>query len=93
MAGVKSKKEKGCCLSCKTNNIVDFNIEEINRLIKSRRSVFVDQFSEQKIEKKIIHQLLENANWAPSHGKTEPWRFFVFSGKGLKKFEIGRAHV
>ncbi|WP_020532165.1 nitroreductase family protein [Flexithrix dorotheae] len=65
---------------------MSFNTEEVNRLIKSRRSVFVDQFSEQTIDKKIIEQLLENANWAPSHGKTEPWRFFVFSGDGLKKF-------
>ncbi|MBX2842291.1 MAG: nitroreductase [Flammeovirgaceae bacterium] len=65
---------------------MDFNTEEINRLIKSRRSVFVDQFSEQKIDKSIIQQLLENANWAPSHGKTEPWRFFIFTGEGLQKF-------
>jgi nitroreductase len=23
---------------------------------------------------------LENANWAPTHGKTEPWRFTIFAG-------------
>lgn len=27
----------------------------------------------------MIDELLENANWAPTHGMTEPWRFFVFS--------------
>ncbi len=30
----------------------------------------------------IIWQLLENANWAPTHKFTEPWRFTVFSGEG-----------
>ena len=31
----------------------------------------------------IVHQILENANWAPTHKFTEPWRFVVFTGKGL----------
>ena len=26
--------------------------------------------------------LFENANWAPTHGLTEPWRFTVFQGDG-----------
>lgn len=30
-------------------------------------------------------QILENANWAPTHKRTEPWRFSVFSGNGLQK--------
>ena len=29
--------------------------------------------------------MLENANWAPTHKLTEPWRFVVFAGEGLKK--------
>ena len=33
----------------------------------------------------IINQMLENANWAPTHKFTEPWRFVVFSGDGLKQ--------
>ena len=24
-----------------------------------------------------VEQLLEAANWAPTHGRTEPWRFVV----------------
>jgi len=27
--------------------------------------------------------MLEAANWAPTHGHTEPWRFKVFSGNAL----------
>lgn len=26
-----------------------------------------------------VEQILEAANWAPTHGKTEPWRFAVLS--------------
>ena len=32
--------------------------------------------------------MLENANWAPTHGMTEPWRFFVHSGSA--KTRLGR---
>jgi nitroreductase len=33
----------------------------------------------------LIEAMLEAANWAPSHGDTEPWRFTVFSGEGRQK--------
>ncbi len=57
-----------------------------NQLARSRRSVFPDQFEAgKKIEDAIIRQILENATWAPTHGKTEPWQFTVFSGEGLSK--------
>ena len=29
--------------------------------------------------------MLDAANWAPSHGHTEPWRFTVFTGNGRQK--------
>ncbi len=63
-----------------------YNIQEINHLIRHRRSVFPRQYSGKKVDTAIIEQILENANWAPTHGKTEPWRFFVFAEDGLKKF-------
>ena len=28
---------------------------------------------------------MENANWAPNHKHTEPWRFKIFRGNALKK--------
>src|SRR5258708_12310982 len=62
------------------------SIEQINHLIRSRRSVFPDQFEKDStIPEDIIWQLLENANWAPNHKQTDPWRFVVFSGEGRKK--------
>ena len=65
---------------------MQYNVEEINHLIRNRRSVFPKQFEEGKhIPDEIIQQILENATWAPNHGHTEPWRFVVFTGEGLKK--------
>ena len=61
-----------------------FEVQEFNKLIKNRRSVYPPQFSEEKIENEIIEQILENANWAPTHRHTEPWRFVVFSGNSLE---------
>ncbi|MBS1947134.1 MAG: nitroreductase [Bacteroidetes bacterium] len=60
--------------------------EQFNHLVKSRRSVFLKQFMKgEQVPDKIIWQLLENANWAPTHKHTAPWRFCVFTGEGLKK--------
>ncbi|UZO81078.1 nitroreductase [Aquimarina sp. ERC-38] len=59
------------------------NIEDI---IKSRRSVFPPQFTDQKISKEVIQQILESANWAPTHKKTEPWRFKVIRNQQREKF-------
>src|SRR5689334_18354018 len=65
---------------------MDYNIDEINRLIRNRRSVFPKQYQEGRfVPDEIIKQILENATWAPSHGQTEPWKFVVFTGEGLKK--------
>lgn len=59
--------------------------EEINELIAQRRSVFVEQFSGARVDDAIINRMLENANWAPTHKLTEPWRFVVYTGEGLGK--------
>ncbi len=62
-----------------------YNIEEINQLIRNRRSVFPKDYTGEKVSDEIVRQMIENANWAPNHKLTEPWRFVVFSGEGLKK--------
>ena len=38
-----------------------------------------------KDENEVVHQILENATWAPNHGQTEPWKFLVFTEDGLKR--------
>src|SRR5215218_415017 len=65
---------------------MEYNAEEINQLIRSRRSVFPKQFETgKKIDDAIVQEILINATWAPNHGQTEPWRFVVFTDKGLEK--------
>ncbi len=56
--------------------------------IKHRRSVYPHQFKDEILSTQEIKKLLEAANWAPTHRKTEPWRFKVFSSK----FKTEAAH-
>jgi nitroreductase len=63
---------------------MQFNPEEVNQLIRQRRSVFPKDYSGDTISNAMVEQLLENANWAPTHKLTEPWRFRVFTGGGLQ---------
>src|SRR5687768_14376709 len=68
-------------------------IQIINSLIRNRRSLFQQQFSGEPVDDSIVQQMLENANWAPTHKLTEPWRFTVFSGEGIKKLAVMQAGV
>jgi nitroreductase len=60
-----------------------YNIEEINSLIQNRRSIYPAQYSGRRVDDLIVEKMLENANWAPTHKRTEPWRFIVFTDTGL----------
>ena len=62
-----------------------FDIEQLNEVIAKRRSIFPKDYSDEKVPEHIIKQMLTNANWAPTYGTTEPWRFVVFTGDGLQK--------
>jgi nitroreductase len=55
-------------------------IAHIQQAIANRRSFALGDLSDQPVERAHITQILEAANWAPSHGKTEPWRFVVYTG-------------
>lgn len=52
----------------------------ILQTIRTRRSIGVAQLKPDTIPQEVIDQALEAANWAPSHGETEPWRFTIFTG-------------
>jgi nitroreductase len=62
-----------------------FSIEETNALIRNRRSIYPTSYSDIPVDENIIRDMLANANWAPTHKLTEPWRFVVFQKEGLKK--------
>lgn len=65
---------------------MQYNLSEINEIIRNRRTIYPEQFSTRKVHKEIIQNLLENARWAPTHGMTQPWFFKIFMGNGLLKF-------
>jgi len=62
----------------------DFSVLET--LVKDRRTVKAQQMNGKKIPDAQIVQLLELADWAPTHANTEPWRFFVYGGSDVQAF-------
>lgn len=58
----------------------------LNTIIRSRRSIKPERYNGQPVPESIILEMLENARWAPTHARTEPWRFVVCTGKGLQRF-------
>ncbi len=59
--------------------------EQTNELIRNRRSIFPKMYTPQPIPQGIIEAILENANHAPTHRLTEPWRFKVLTGAALTR--------
>lgn len=60
-----------------------FNLTDVTRLIRTRRSIRPEQLRNRKVHRDQLELMFEAANWAPNHGKTEPWRFKVFQGEAL----------
>ncbi|HWB27362.1 MAG TPA: nitroreductase [Chitinophagaceae bacterium] len=60
--------------------------DTVEKVIKNRRSTKPAVLNGKKIDNKTIQRLLELANWAPTHGFTEPWRFIVYSGEAVTRF-------
>lgn len=69
------------------------NIESIQNVIKNRRSCKPALMNGKKIEDALIKNLLELADWAPTHGHTEPWRFVVFANDAVKQFSKDHAEM
>ncbi|MEY4484948.1 MAG: hypothetical protein RL693_2400 [Verrucomicrobiota bacterium] len=54
--------------------------------IRHRRSIKpVDMDATRTVDRELLDVLFENANHAPTHGLTEPWRFHVFQGEGRRE--------
>lgn len=56
-----------------------------NALIRRRRTIKPKEMSEKTVEKEHLAAILENGNWAPTHGMTQPWRFFIFTEDGRQR--------
>jgi nitroreductase len=62
------------------------NFSKLEEIVINRRSSKPAAFNGKPIDDKQIGQLLELANWAPTHGLTEPWRFIIYSGQAVRQF-------
>ncbi len=64
----------------------EMNITETAALIAHRRSIKpIDMDADKEVTDGVWQTLIECANWAPSHGHTEPWRFIIYRG-GSRKY-------
>ena len=57
-------------------------ISYFEEIVATRRTVKPHSFSGAEIPRETVEKIMASTNWAPSHGRTEPWRFKVYSGSG-----------
>jgi nitroreductase len=57
----------------------DTTFSTISTIIKKRRTIKPFMMNGNKIPDEQITELLELADWAPTHGLTEPWRFTIYA--------------
>ncbi|KAK9805884.1 hypothetical protein WJX73_000956 [Symbiochloris irregularis] len=55
--------------------------DQVSQLLAKRRSIFPKDFSGAHVPREQVETILEAANWAPTHNRTEPWRFTVLGRK------------
>jgi len=63
-------------------------LKPIASVIKNRRSVKLADMNGTQIENETVNNLLSLAHWAPTHGRTEPWHFFVYTGELERVWKI-----
>lgn len=73
------------------DNMSNTRYEQVSATIKERRSIGWAKMNGQAIPDSTINELLALADWAPTHGRTEPWKFFVYGGEAKTIF--GREHA
>jgi 5,6-dimethylbenzimidazole synthase len=56
----------------------------LQQIIRWRRDVRGNNFTNQKIKKKILHKILASALSAPSVGYSQPWRFVIIKDNETK---------
>jgi nitroreductase len=73
---------------------MNIEIEVLSNIIRRRRSIFPISYTQEEVPILVIKQILESANYAPTHKLTEPWRFVVFTKQGKTRFakELARLY-
>ena len=69
------------------------NAADVDALMMKRRSVFPQFYTGEKVNDSIVSQMITNATLAPTHKLTQPWRFIVFTGEGIKDLAETQAEV
>ncbi|MBV7530030.1 nitroreductase [Chitinophaga sp. sic0106] len=64
----------------------DVRQQLLTDIIRNRRSVYADDYTNEPIPEAIIREVLTNATWAPTYKMTQPWRFIVLQGNQRKPF-------
>ncbi|HEY4717187.1 MAG TPA: nitroreductase family protein [bacterium] len=64
-----------------TPQITPFNLNEVERLLKTRRSVRL--YKKDDVADDVIKKIVDLAHWAPSGMNAQPWRFVIIKDKNL----------
>jgi nitroreductase len=59
-------------------------VDALCEAIAHRRSLGVARLKPDPVDPERIQRALAAADWAPSHGDTEPWRFTVYTGESRR---------
>jgi nitroreductase len=66
---------------------------DIGNIIRTRRTLKPDKMNGRIIPDDTIVELVSNADWAPTHARTEPWRFIVIGPERVKAFALRHANL
>jgi nitroreductase len=66
---------------------------DIEQLIRTRRTVKPEKMNGRVIPDDTVVNLLSAADWAPTHARTEPWRFVVIGNEKVKVFTMRHAEM
>lgn len=55
--------------------------DTIATVIRERRTIKPGQMNGEIIPDEQVRELIALADWAPNHGGTEPWRFYIWGGR------------
>lgn len=67
------------------NRTIKTDHKTLNSIIRSRRTIYANNYINKPISEELLVEIIANATWAPTHKRTEPWRFIVLEGKHQEK--------
>lgn len=68
-------------------------VNDVLNAIQYRRTINQNSFTDQDISTEDILTILNAANAAPTHKRTQPWRFVIFRKEGLERLGTELARI